>query len=157
MQNDLVLIAPKDSSIEPFIMEDSNSFAELTHLIWAIGDPNHVPAGKYGQQSLEYFNLYKMLEDQGIVTTANVRAALMLVELEEADLGIVYKSEAQKSDKVKVLSTFPTNTHLPIEYYCGLLDKDNENAQAFYDFLLYSTQANSLYQEYGFIPLSKED
>ena len=50
----------------------------------------------------------------------NVRAALKLVSTGEAALGIVYKTDAAAEPGVKVIGTFPEDTHPPIVYPVAL-------------------------------------
>ena len=46
----------------------------------------------------------------------NVRAALALVSTGEAPLGIVYQTDAAAEPAVKVVGTFPEDSHPPIVY-----------------------------------------
>lgn len=65
-----------------------------------------MPAGIYAKEALQ--NLKARDELSPLMARANnVRAAMALVEREEAPLGIVYGSDAVASDKVKVVGTFP--------------------------------------------------
>ena len=54
----------------------------------------------------EYFGWYNDLQGK-LLPAKDVRSALMVVEMEEAPVGIVYRTDAQKSKKVKILNTFP--------------------------------------------------
>ena len=78
---------------------------------------------------------------------SNVRDALMLVERNEADLGIVYSTDAKVSDKVKIIDSFPADTFKSIEYPITLLKAD---AKEFYQYLN-SEKAKAIFQKYGFI------
>lgn len=66
----------------------------------AIGDPAHVPAGRYTKRTLEEWGLWKEIEHK-TVGCENVRAALALVERAEVDAGIVYETDRRVSTKVK--------------------------------------------------------
>ena len=46
----------------------------------------------------------------------NVRAALAYVARGEAPLGIVYGTDAQAEQRVRVVEVFPADTHPPIVY-----------------------------------------
>lgn len=52
----------------------------------------------------------------------DVRGALALVERNEAPLGIVYGSDAVASKGVKVVGTFPEDSHKKVEYPVAIVD-----------------------------------
>ena len=81
----------------------------------------------------------------------DVRAALMLVERGEAPLGLVYATDAAVTDKVRVVGTFPTESHPPIVYpVAETVDKTAADAGVFIKFLK-SPEARKIFQKYGFI------
>jgi molybdate transport system substrate-binding protein len=147
-QNELVLIAPLNSMAE---VAKIDSTLDFKHLLGkerlSMGDPAHVPAGKYARQSLEYFGWYSLLQGK-ILPAKDVRSALMVVEMEEAPLGIVYRTDALKSAKVKILNTFPIYSHKPIVYVGGVC-KDNSTAKAFFDYIN-SEATKAIWIKYGF-------
>ncbi len=79
-----------------------------------------------------------------------VRAALALVSRGEAPLGIVYKTDAAVDPNVKVIGTFPDDSHPPIIYPVAIL-KDSKNAKAA-DFLNYLSgpEAKAVFEKNGF-------
>lgn len=81
----------------------------------AIGLPDAVPAGQYAKAALQHIGQWDALAVR-LAPADNVRAALMLVALGEAPLGIVYATDARASDAVSVLWTFPEDSHPPIRY-----------------------------------------
>jgi molybdate transport system substrate-binding protein len=148
LKNTLVLIAPiqsKLNSIKINAKTDWNKILPKEERI-ALGDPEHVPAGLYAKESLINLGVFDKLSSQFAPAT-NVRDALMLVERNEAALGIVYNTDAKVSDKVKIIGIFPTNTFKSIEYPITLL---NTNAINFYQYLQ-SPQAKVIFEKYGFI------
>ncbi len=148
VRNRLVLIAPNDTPLKPFEITTETDFPSLFSGRISIGDPAHVPAGKYAQDALTYFGWYDKISDR-IQPAADVRAALAVVELGETELGIVYETDAMKSgDKVAVLSHFPEESFTPIEYFCAQLTPEGED---FYQFLL-SDDAAGIFESYGFTP-----
>ncbi|MCG8696609.1 MAG: molybdate ABC transporter substrate-binding protein, partial [Bacteroidales bacterium] len=93
-QNNLVLIAPVKSSINPFAINNKTNLASLLkEERLSIGDPQHVPAGMYAKQSLEHYGCFSQVQHK-VLKVKDVRSALMMVELEETPLGIVYKTDA---------------------------------------------------------------
>jgi len=109
LTNDLTIVFPPKREPLPVLglstrdlEEDPESHrrswvrAQLTHHSVrriAMGDPSHVPAGKYARRAFEEWGLWKDLEGR-IVPCDTVRAALALVERGEADAGIVYVTDA---------------------------------------------------------------
>lgn len=115
LSNQLVLIAPKDSTltakIEPgFPLEELLGEGRL-----AVAGVDAVPAGKYAKASLQSLGVWDQVEDK-LAQAENVRAALLLVSRGETPLGIVYASDAAADPKVKVLGLFPEDSHPPIIY-----------------------------------------
>ena len=54
----------------------------------------------------------------------------------EAPLGIVYQTDAAADPNVKIVGTFPENTHPPIIYPVALTkESTNADAQAFLNYL----------------------
>ncbi|MDG2012977.1 MAG: molybdate ABC transporter substrate-binding protein [Pirellulaceae bacterium] len=103
--NALVLIAPIDSPLQV------EQLAELSSPVIrriAMADPFSVPAGIYARELLQEAGLWKELESR-IAATADVRRALALVEQGAADVGVVYATDADISDGVKVLLELPAS------------------------------------------------
>jgi molybdate transport system substrate-binding protein len=110
-----------------------------------------VPAGQYGKEALENLGLWAGVE-ASVVQSENVRAALDLVALGEAPLGIVYASDAVAESKVSVLGTFPADSHKPIVYPGALTATAGDGAGAFLDHLA-SREAMAVFTANGFLPL----
>jgi molybdate transport system substrate-binding protein len=65
-----------------------------------------------------------------VAQTDNVRAALALVATGEAPYGIVYSSDAVSEARVRVLGTFPAESHKPIVYPAALTKAAKPEAAA---------------------------
>ncbi|PLS05389.1 molybdate ABC transporter substrate-binding protein [Neobacillus cucumis] len=143
--NELVLVVPNDSN------KGINSFKDLSRINkLSIGTPEAVPAGKYAQETLENLNVWKTVAGK-VVYAKDVRQVLTYVETQNVDAGIVYKTDALISKKVKIAATAGEKTHAPIVYSAGVI-KDSthpKEAQLFYDYL---QNENSLktFTKYGF-------
>ena len=74
-----------------------------------------VPAGSYGKAALESLGVWDGVADR-VAQAENVRAALALVATGEAPLGIVYQTDAAADPAVRIVGTFPEDTHPPIVY-----------------------------------------
>jgi len=109
LSNQLVLISPKKLNIA-FKAQPNFNFAQSFKGHVCTGQMESVPAGKYAKQSLIKLNWLDSLKGR-IVGTDDVRSALAFVERGECDVGIVYKTDALISKKVKVIGTFPENSH----------------------------------------------
>lgn len=150
--NELVVIAPKTSAVKDVVLNDKTDWKSLlSGGRLAVGDPDHVPAGIYAKEALQNLNAWDTLSPL-MARANNVRAAMALVEREEAPLGIVYGSDAVASDKVKVVGIFPTSSHKPVEYPMAIV-KDHNSAAAtdFYDYLK-TPAAAEVFKRFGFTP-----
>ncbi|WP_045487463.1 molybdate ABC transporter substrate-binding protein [Vibrio harveyi] len=148
VRNSLVLIAPKASTIEPFDFSDANAWNQaLEGNRLALGNPVSVPAGMYAKESLNNLGVWKRLERQ-IAPAKNVRLALALVERGEAPLGVVYKTDALLTDKVKVVGEFANETHADIIYPAAIV-KDSTQSEQFFEYLK-SDDAKKVFAQYGF-------
>ena len=108
-----------------------------------------VPAGKYGKAALETLGVWASVEGK-VAQAENVRAALKLVSTGEAPLGIVYKTDAAAEPGVKVVGTFPEDSHPPIIYpVAQTADSKNADAPAFLK-CLQSAKAKELFEAQGF-------
>lgn len=145
--NELVLIAPSSSKVRVKLDPEFNIDASFSGRL-CTGDTASVPAGKYAKQSLVFYNWWDKISSR-IVGTEDVRTALAFVERAGCSLGIVYKTDAKLSKKVKVIATFPANSHKPIEYPGVLIKNANEESKNFWMFLQ-SNDAKIVYQRYGF-------
>ena len=100
-----------------------------------MADVNAVPAGKYGKAALTYLGVWDAVASR-IAQAENVRAALAFVALGETPLGIVYGTDANAEQAVRIVGTFPEESHPKIEYPVALLAKAKPEARKFLDFLL---------------------
>lgn len=148
--NSLVVVAPK-SSAQSHITIDAktewNSLLKGGRL--AVGDPEHVPAGIYAKEALQKLGAWASLSPK-LAPAEDVRGALALVERSEAPLGIVYGSDAVASQGVKVIGTFPEDSHQKVEYPLAIIDgHKNTTVSAFYAYLK-SPAASAIFKRYGF-------
>jgi molybdate transport system substrate-binding protein len=119
--NALVLVAPKDSAAALEIAPGFDLAGALgADGRLALGEPNSVPAGKYAKAALTKLGVWDAVSAR-IVAADNVRAALNFVARREAPLGVVYRSDATSEPAVRVVATFPDDTHAPIVYPAALI------------------------------------
>ena len=145
--NELVLITPIENPLNLTGFEDViNKKVEII----ALGTPSTVPAGVYGKQVLQHFNLWEQVEKK-VVYAKDVSQVLTYVETENVQAGIVYKTDALSSKKVKMIEIAPTASHDEIIYPIGLL-KGTENHEEAKDFYLYlqNGEVKDIWGKYGF-------
>lgn len=118
--NALVLIAPRGTATHIHIAPHFDLAGALGDGLLAVGDPAHVPAGIYARQALEHLGVWPAVENR-LTRSDNVRAALALVDRAETPLGIVYASDALADPGVRVVDTFPSDSHAPIVYPAAVL------------------------------------
>ena len=73
----------------------------------ALGDPGHVPVGRYAREALVALGVWAEVSDR-VIPQADVRAALAAVETGAADAAIVYASDARLSSRVVVTAEVPS-------------------------------------------------
>lgn len=100
----------------------------------AMADPDSVPAGRYARSALEHAGAWERVEAM-IVPTENVRQALALVERGEADLGVVYATDARTVPGL-VTDALPLPEGVEVFYPAArLASSTSADADAFLDFL----------------------
>lgn len=144
--NELVLIFPKSNksidTVEALLDPDIERIA--------IGTPQTVPAGMYARQALASAGIWDQLEGK-IINTKDVRQVLSYVETANVDAGIVYKTDAMISDKIKWTPIQKQYKHDSIIYPAGVVtsSKHQEEAIRFLSFLE-SEKAMAIFKKYGF-------
>ena len=152
--NNIVLIAPKDSKTTTLAITGGGLAKALAGGKLSMGNVDAVPAGKYGKAALEKLGAWTAVKDS-IAQAENVRAALLLVARGEAPFGIVYSTDAAAEPGVKVVATFPAESHPPITYPAALTrESRNADARTFLDFLR-SAKARAVFEKQGFTVLVK--
>src|SRR5262245_60252465 len=147
--NRLVLIAPKDANVSVNVQPGFDLAAQLKGGRLAMANVDAVPAGKYGKASLEKLGAWDGVKDK-IAQAESVRAALVLVSRGEAPLGVVYQTDAAADPAVKIVGTFPENTHPPIVYPIALTKESRSaDAQAFLAYIR-SPAARPAFERQGF-------
>jgi molybdate transport system substrate-binding protein len=152
--NKIVLIAPRDSRTTTLALTGGDLAKALAGGKLSMGNVDAVPGGKYGKAALEKLGAWTSVKDS-VAQAENVRAALLLVARGEAPLGIVYGTDAAAEPGVKIVATFPADSHPPITYPAALArESRNADAKNFLEFLR-SAKARAVFEKQGFTVLVK--
>ncbi len=147
--NSIVLIAPKDSKVDNVNIGPGFDLAKLAgDGKIATGDVKSVPVGKYAKAALEKLGSWQAAEPK-FAMAESVRAALTLVARGEAVLGIVYSTDAKVEPGVKVVGTFPADSHPAIIYPVAATTTAKPETTDYLAFLR-STAAKTILEKYGF-------
>lgn len=149
--NHLVLIAPAASGVTLTIAPHFDLLGALGGGRLSVADPSSVPAGKYAQAALTNLGVWNAVADK-LASAENVRVALAYVARGETPLGIVYTTDARAEPKVRIVATFPDNTHAPIVYPAALTKEAKPLARDFLDYLG-SPAAAAVFRKGGFMVL----
>lgn len=153
--NRLLLVAPArhrdrwgERQLEPVL----RSLRAGDHVV--IGDPAHVPSGRYARAALEALSLWPQVAPHAVYADS-ARAALALVDRGEADLGVVYATDRALSRNVHVVADIPSAPRLPVRYVLAQsssLTAAEADVRAVYGALL-DEAAMRVYRGAGFVPL----
>ena len=154
LANSIVLIAPQDSKAAVTMGPGLDLAAALGQGRLAMGNVEAVPAGKYGKAALEKLGGWTGVKDK-VAQAESVRAALLLVSRGEAPLGIVYATDAAADANVRIVATFPADSHPPIVYPVALTrDSASPDAAGLLAYLR-GPAAKAAFEKQGFTVLDR--
>jgi len=149
--NQLVLIAPMDSKVTLKIEPHFPLAATLGKGRLATGDPDSVPVGRYAKEALTALGVWDAVAAR-LVRADSVRSALAFVDRGEAQLGIVYATDALVDKNVRFVDAFPASSHAPIIYPAALTIAAKPDAAKFLTYLR-GPASDLAFKRYGFTPL----
>lgn len=119
----------------------------------ALADPDVAPAGAYSREALQAAGLWESLQPK-IVLGQDVRATMAFVEAGNADIALVYITDAAVARGVETLDIVPHDSYGPIVYPVVTVKSDDstEAADTFVQFLL-SPDAQEIFHSQGFEPV----
>jgi molybdate transport system substrate-binding protein len=148
--NSLVIVTPPDSAAIQSPADLTNAAVKRV----ALGDVRIVPAGTYAKAYLEKSGLWPGVEPK-VVPCENVRAVLAAVESGNVDAGVVYKTDAAISKKVKVAFEVPAADGPKISYPAALVaNAPHPDAAKKFLGCLTGSEADAVFARHGFIVLS---
>ncbi len=151
--NTLVLVAPANSTTRLAIAPSFRIAEALGRGRLAVANLDTVPAGRYAKAALTALGVWNAVAGR-LAQGEDVRGALAYVARGEAPLGIVYGTDARADARVRVVGTFPANTHEPILYPAALMRDAKPDAAAFLAYLK-SPQARAVFERAGFTVLAR--
>ena len=115
----------------------------------AMGDRALVPAGMYAWLYLKKHGLWDAVAPR-IIATENVRGALAAVAAGNADAAFVYRTDARRSNAVRIAMVVPDE--VPIEYPFAVM-RNAEHPAAAQRFLawLQTPAALAIFRKHGFV------
>jgi len=132
-RNRVVLIAPTTdarvagaSGKDAVVLDASFPLQQLlgANGRFAMANPSHVPAGRYGKAALQSAGLFELASPH-LTRSANVRLALALVARGECPVGLVYASDAHAEPAVRIIGRFQPETSPPVIYPAALIKHAN--------------------------------
>jgi molybdate transport system substrate-binding protein len=147
LTNSLVLIIPSNSTLK---ITDFTSLTNSDVKKISVGEPRSVPVGQYTEEVFTNLGIMAQVKPK-LVYANTVRNVLAAVETGNVDAGVVFTTDAQITDKVKVVVTADSNLHSPIVYPMAVLNnsKNPEAAKTFTQYLT-SDSAKTIFKKYGF-------
>lgn len=148
LSNTLVIVvhAEEDAAVaSPTDLTGEN----VKHLV--LGETKTVPAGIYAREYLTQLRLWEAVSPK-VVAAENVRATLAAVESGAAEAGIVYKTDALTSKKVKIAYEVPAADGPKIAYPLARLRESKHPTEAtrLLQFLR-SPEALQVFAKFGFL------
>jgi molybdate transport system substrate-binding protein len=148
LSNTLVVVVPRSATSAPASAADLLSLRRL-----ALADPQAVPAGVYARTWLQSLGLWDKLAER-VVPALNVRAALQAVELENAEAGVVYRTDARLSQNVRVAFEVPAAQGPRIAYALAPLIRASPGARDLVRHLRAAESAR-IFERLGFVVLAR--
>lgn len=114
-----------------------------------MGDPAHVPAGRYGRQALQNLGLWAAVK-QRAVFGVSVRNALALLARGQGRFAIAYATDVRAHNGLRLAAAFPPDSHAAIVYPLALVrEQDNALARKVFRYLQ-GGRAKAIFEQYGF-------
>jgi molybdate transport system substrate-binding protein len=152
LSNTLVVVVPSDRAVRLLRIADLAS-TRITAI--AVAEPTTVPAGIYAKEYLLKMHLWEKVTDR-LIPTDNVRATLDAVESGNADAGIVYKTDALISKKVRVAYEVPLREGPRISYPAAVVaGAEHEAAARAFVRYLTSNAAQKVFVRFGFLLIKR--
>jgi molybdate transport system substrate-binding protein len=150
LSNQLVVVVPRDSRL---IVGSAKDLLQREIRRIALAEPSSVPVGIYARQYLEGESMWQRVRTK-VIPVLDARAALAAVESGNVEAGIVYRTDAAISRRVKV-SYAVTLERGPRILYVVAIIKNSPNKEAARDLSRFARGENArrIFARHGFIGL----
>ena len=153
LSNRLVVVVPSDSKLAVAGAADLSG-AGVGKI--ALADPEAVPAGKYAKAWLVKAGQWEAVQPK-VVPALDVRAALAAVESGAVDAGIVYRTDAALSKKVKVAYEVPEGDGPRVSYAVATLkDRPQHDAAVRAVDCFTGADGTKAFESFGFIVVRRQ-
>ncbi|MBH27124.1 MAG: molybdate ABC transporter substrate-binding protein [Chloroflexi bacterium] len=148
LSNHLVLITRPD-----FLKRNISSLSVLSDnkiKYVAIADPRLAPAGVYAKESLTNLDLWSSLSDK-MLTTPDVRSAMLAVSTGAAQAAIVYHTDAITLPSIEIFDIIPQESYKEIKYILAINNSSSNKtlANEFVSFLQ-TKSTEKIFRKHGF-------
>ncbi len=156
LKNQMVLVTSETNAKNNPKFDNFDDLTSQTITTIALGEPDSVPAGKYAQEVLTSFKIADKVTPKAVYGK-DVRQVLNYVATGNADAGIVYRTDVQVADNVKIVATAPENTHSPVIYPIAVI-KNSQHPEEATDLIKFFTtpQVKEIFEENGFIAVDSK-
>lgn len=116
----------------------------------AVGDPQHVPVGRYAREALLCDGVWEAVQPY-LIPAFDTRAALVAARTQAAEAAIVYEADAKSDPRMHVVYTWSEHCQPQILYQGAILrtTPQVELAQAFLSFVQHERQ-QAIWRDVGF-------
>lgn len=149
LSNQLVVIEPADEPTRFAAPFDPRQLAQPGIRLLALGDPASVPVGRYARRWLASQGAWESVADR-ILPATDARAALAAVESGGAQAGIVYRTDALRSGKVRSVHRVPIEAAPRIVYPLAVMRGRASPAALDCALFLASEEALAVFEAQGF-------
>ncbi len=155
--NNLVVVTNSHSELD---LARLTELADAEFSFLSLADPDAVPAGRYAKETLQRVrvgttDLWSLVHDV-VAPAPDVRAALALVEARPDVVGIVYKTDALTSSRVRVVLEIPDTVSPPIRYVIAAIGHQPTPETGRWLEFLHADTAREVFARHGFVTYGGE-
>ena len=116
----------------------------------AVGDFNTVPVGRYAKDTLQSMGLLENLRSK-LVFAKSALQTIAYVESRNVEAGLVYKTDAERAENIRIVAAINPSAHRPIQYSRAIIQNTSQSELA-NTFLLFleNKKMIKIFQDYGF-------